>query len=178
MGSVGHISESSSGTDDENSWSSEEETFSLKPKLSGDQINVVETLMTFFWNIMNKSWGNDVRKRTQRAGDTFSSSAGGSSQRLSSGTSNVVVPLQINLRKRPVNDDEKDNEDRPNKHRRNTPNDLVDPLEKIKLSCPYRKQNRRKYNVHTYRTCALSSFPDIARVKYELQFLHYHKQRR
>jgi hypothetical protein len=66
-------------------------------------------------------------------------------------------------------DGEKDDE-RPPKRSRNDSNNPNDPSVRIKLSCPYRKRDRRKYNVHTHRTCALSSFPDTARLKYAIDF--------
>jgi hypothetical protein len=126
--------------------------------------------METFWDVMNKNWRSYVRERTKVSGDTGASSADGSSQQTPSGTSTVPVPLPKSLGKRPVNDDEKNNEERPPKRNRNDSNNPIDISEKIKLSCPYRKRNRRKYNVHTHRTCALSGFPDIARVKYALGF--------
>lgn len=166
---AGSMTRSSSGTDEEDSWSSEEETTPVIPKLSGDQRNHVERVMETFWDVMNKNWRSYVRERTKVSGDTGASSANGNSQRTSSsGTSTLLLPWQKNLGKRPANDDEKDNEERPPKRNRNDSNNPIDTPEKIKLSCPYRKQNRQKYNVHTHRTCALSGFPDIARVKYAL----------
>lgn len=35
----------------------------------------------------------------------------------------------------------------------------------LKFACPFRKHNPRKYNVHQFQSCALSSFDSIARVK-------------
>jgi hypothetical protein len=35
----------------------------------------------------------------------------------------------------------------------------------IKFSCPYRKRNPVAFNVRTYRTCALMSFPNLAELK-------------
>jgi hypothetical protein len=164
----GSITRSNSGTDEEESWWSEEETTSQVLKLSGDQRNYVKRVMETFWDVMNKNWRSYVRERTAASGAANASSAAGNSQETSLGASTALAPSQKSLGKRAADDDERDDEERPPKRSRNNPNSTTDPLEKIKLSCPYRKRNRQKYNVnvHTYRTCALTGFPDIARVKY------------
>lgn len=38
--------------------------------------------------------------------------------------------------------------------------------EDLRLACPFRKYNSAKYNIQDYRSCAVSSWPSIARLKY------------
>jgi hypothetical protein len=38
-------------------------------------------------------------------------------------------------------------------------------IEIARYSCPYRKHNRQRYNNHAHKSCALSWFPTIARIK-------------
>jgi hypothetical protein len=124
--------------------------------------------METFWDVMNKNWRSYVRERTAASEAANASSAAGNSQETSLGASTALAPSQKNLGKRPADDNQRDDEERPPKRSRNDPNSARDHLEKIKLSCPYRKRNRQKYNVnvYAYRTCVLTGFPDIARVKY------------
>ena len=156
------------GTDEEDSWSSEfEEDVTPEPlTLTGDQRNRVEQVMETFWDLMNKNWKYLIHKKTRNPGEAgVSSTTNDTTSQTSSGTSSLLLPSQKSLGKRPANDDERDNEERQPKRNRDDSNLSADASEKIRYSCPYRKHNRRKYNVHTHRTCALTGFPDIARIK-------------
>ena len=41
----------------------------------------------------------------------------------------------------------------------------------LRLACPFRKYDPRKYTIHNYRSCALSSWDSVARVKYETRYV-------
>jgi hypothetical protein len=156
------------GTDEEDGWSSEfeEDVTPKPPTLTGDQRNRVEQVMETFWDLMNKSWKYRIYGMTRNPGEAGASSTTNESTFLTnSGTFSLLIPSQKSLGKRPANDDERDNEERQPKRNRDDSNLPADASEKIKYSCPYRKHNRRRYNVHTHRTCALTGFPDIARIK-------------
>jgi hypothetical protein len=167
-GSIRSRTRSNLGTDEEDSWSSEfEENITPKPPtLTGDQRNRVEQVMETFWDVMNKNWKYRIYEKTRNPGEAgASSTTNETTSQTTSGTSSLLIPSQKSLGKRPANDDERDNEERQPKRNRDDSNLSADASEKIKYSCPYRKHNRRKYNVHTHRTCALTGFPDIARIK-------------
>ncbi|KAE8444956.1 hypothetical protein EG329_014083 [Mollisiaceae sp. DMI_Dod_QoI] len=164
---------SGSGTEEGDSWSSEDEGTTPLPKLTEDQRNHVERVMETFWNVMNKNWKFYLLERTRNPG-AGASSANGNIPHTGSGASAIPAPSLKSLGKRPINDNgnERENEERPLKRNRDKSNLPADALEKIKYSCPYRKHNRRKYNIHTHRTCALSWFPNIARLKEHLYRTH------
>lgn len=153
------------GTDDEDSWSSEDDSTASTLSLSGDQRQQVERVMETFWDMMNRNWKDHLKKKTQNSHEASGSSASGTSGKITHETSGFLSASKTSLGKRPTSDNEKENEERPPKRIRAGLDIPADAIERIKLSCPYRKHNRRKYNVHTHRTCALSSFPDIARIK-------------
>jgi hypothetical protein len=156
------------GTDEEDSWSSEfeEDAIPKPPTLTGDQRKRVEQVMETFWDVMNKNWKYHIYEKTRNPGEAGASSiANESTSRTTSRNSTLPVPSQKSLGKRPASDDERDNEERQPKRNRDNSNLPADTSEKIKYSCPYRKHNRQRYNVHTHRTCALTGFPDIARIK-------------
>ena len=156
------------GTDEEDSWSSEfdEDVTPKPPTLTGDQRNRVEEVMETFWDVMNKNWKYHIYETTRNPGEAgASSTTNETTSQTTSATSSLLIPSQKSLGKRPANDDERDNEERQPKRNRDDSNLSADASEKIKYSCPYRKHNRKKYNVHTHRTCALTGFPDIARIK-------------
>jgi len=47
-------------------------------------------------------------------------------------------------------------------------NELMPPpaiADESKFACPYRKHNPEKYTLQDWRSCALSGFPTVARVK-------------
>lgn len=155
-------------TEEEDSWSSEfeEDATPKPPTLTGDRRNRVEQVMETFWDLMNKSWKYRIYEMTRNPGEAGASSiTNESASQTTSATSSLLIPSQKSLGKRPANDDERDNEERQPKRNRDNSNLSADASEKIKYSCPYRKHNRRRYNVHTHRTCALTGFPDIARIK-------------
>jgi hypothetical protein len=155
-------------TEEEDNWSSEfeEDVTSKPPTLTGDRRNRVEQAMETFWDLMNKSWKYRIYEMTRNPGEAGASSiTNGSASQTTSATSSLLIPSQKSLGKRPANDDERDNEERQPKRNRDNSNLSADASEKVKYSCPYRKHNRRRYNVHTHRTCALTGFPDIARIK-------------
>lgn len=151
------------GTDDEDNWSSEDDSTVSTLSLSGDQREQVERVMETFWDMMNRNWKDHLQKKTQTSQDESGSSASGTGGKIAHKTSSFASASSLG--KRPASDNEKENEERPPKRIRAELNIPADVIERIKLSCPYRKHNRRKYNVHTHRTCAFSSFPDIARIK-------------
>jgi len=167
VGSVRSRTRSNLGTD-EDSWSSEfeEDVTPNLPTLTGDQRNRVEQVMETFWDVMNKNWKYRINEKTRNPGEAGAScTTNATTSQTTSGTSSLLIPSQKSLGKRPANNDERDNEERQPKRNRDDSNLSADASEKIKYSCPYRKHNRRKYNVHTHRTCALTGFPDIARIK-------------
>lgn len=58
--------------------------------------------------------------------------------------------------------------DRDNRDRKRSRPFLLPPLkedDKTKYACPYRKHNAQKYCVHNWRSCALTPFETVARVK-------------
>jgi hypothetical protein len=42
---------------------------------------------------------------------------------------------------------------------------------RLRLACPFRKHDPRKYTIQSYRSCALSSWYSIARVKYDTHYV-------
>ncbi|KAH6718161.1 hypothetical protein BKA61DRAFT_670574 [Leptodontidium sp. MPI-SDFR-AT-0119] len=82
---------------------------------------------------------------------------------------------EVSSRKKRRIDKDKDREDEDegeNQPKHRLPKAPHNHAHKRKFACPYRKHDPFKYNVHSYRTCATSGFPDISRVKEHLYRKH------
>lgn len=92
----------------------------------------------------------------------------------SSSASNATSAGDNRKRRRDGDDNSADESDGegPDRRRKKSlrPQDAKDH---IKLACPYRKHNPRKYNLTDWSSCAVSGYTSIARVKYtDHDFLH------
>ncbi|CZR68989.1 uncharacterized protein PAC_18890 [Phialocephala subalpina] len=132
---------------------------------------LVERLMRDFWTIFSQEWSKGIRKCAGTPSAPPSAStphASTSGSRLSQNT--------ISAQKRRIDNSEDSPEDGNEdlkRHRRS--NTLpADPEDSLKFACPYRKHAPRKYNhfAREWRSCALTSFSSVARVKGHLYQRH------
>jgi hypothetical protein len=137
----------------------------LDPIINPLKESLLERIMGDFWTLFNQEWSENIRRRTASP-STPSSSVSGPSSKRSAEKSNKKHKRTIddNEGRRP---DEDENEDpkRP-RHASACPKDGEDSQQKF--SCPYRKHNPRKYSHgdRRWRSCALTPFSTVARVKY------------
>jgi hypothetical protein len=122
---------------------------------------LVDRVMEEFWVMFNQGWSSNF---TQHAGN----SSGTSRSSNAEDTSHDTDVQQPSRRKRQRED--KDPGDQ-NGNRNSRPPEKrssggKDSEESIKFACPFRKHNPCKYNIYSHRTCALSHWDTIARLKY------------
>jgi hypothetical protein len=134
----------------------------LRPILSPMKQALVDRIMAEFWTIVNQEWAASL---TKCAGETpASSSPPGSNGSLIGGSS----PQMVN-RKRQRDDGEdpppEDNNGRTPK-RPNSQSKRPLPKNGVKFACPYRKHAPHRYTIYKHRSCALSHWDTVARVKY------------
>ncbi len=119
---------------------------------------VVNQLMQEIWGIFDKEWeaefvacGENERKPSSPPRQRPLTSA----------------RALIQKRQRRDNDDINSSEDDSGRApKRSSPNQKPpDGIDRLALSCPFRKNNPRKYNFPKYRPCALSSWSSVGRVK-------------
>lgn len=135
---------------------------------------LIERLMGHFWAIFNQNWAGQLQTRS---GSSDSSSTGA--------TSNSGAHHQTSSRtKKRKCDNVNDNEDgnaSENGHERdpNGPQNclLGNDEPSTPFACPYRKHNPRQYGIENWKSCALTSFTTIARLKcvHVLPFVVYPK---
>jgi hypothetical protein len=122
---------------------------------------LVDRVMDEFWVMFNQGWSSNF---AQHAGNSSGTS------RLSNPdeTSDVTDSRQPSGRKRQRDDEDPGDEsgDRNSRPPGKRPSGGKDSEESIKFACPFRKHNPRKYNIYSHRTCTLSHWDTIARLKY------------
>jgi hypothetical protein len=138
----------------------------LDPVLTPMKRGLVDRIMNDFWLILNQEWTAGVRTCTNGSSSSYSAPAFQSN--ASRGSSNT--------RKHKVSKEDDDdgdtgeNEDR-DSNRAPNGSSPIDTLGTIQnFACPYRKHNAQKYNPcnRRWRTCSLTSFNTVARLKYFL----------
>jgi hypothetical protein len=133
--------------------------------LDPSKLSIFNQAMHRFWEFFNPKLNAGI---SWRAGGT---EAHRSSSSFTGGRSFQQQALsQSTIRKHEHQDDEVDNlsdegNRRPPKRPKSDFLSQVDGDTSLKFACPFRKHNPRKYNMHQYKSCALSSFESIARVK-------------
>jgi hypothetical protein len=122
---------------------------------------LVDQIMEEFWVIFNQGWSSNF---TRHAGNSSGTS------RLSNAedTNHDTDVRQPSRRKRQREDEDLGDQ---NGNRNSRPlgkrsSGGKDSEESIKFACLFRKHNPHKYNIYLYRTCALSHWDTIARLKY------------
>jgi hypothetical protein len=153
-------------TENGESWSSVEEWEPQRPILDIGAREQTELTIETFWDVFNKRREELCRQRA--AADrqaTFSAptSQFSSKQAASSSAAPYFIPQVCGNSHSRADDDEDDS--RYPKRIRSELELPADRIENPRYSCPYRKHNRQRYNIHTHRTCALSWFTSIARLK-------------
>jgi hypothetical protein len=152
-------------TENEDSWSSVEELEPQRPLLDMKAREQTELTLETFWDVFNKHREELCRQRA--AADRQAPSSATTSQPFAKQAANLsttpCIPQLCGNSHSRADDDEDDS-----RYPKRSRTDLELPADRIespRYSCPYRKHNRQRYNIHTHRTCALSWFSTIARLK-------------
>jgi hypothetical protein len=172
LGATRKVRESSLSKSDETengeSWSSVEELEPQRPLLDIEGCEQTELTMETFWDVFNKRREELCRQRAAADRQATSSAPtirflSRKKQASSSSTASYFFPQACGNSHSRADGDE-DGGRFPKRSR----TDLELPADRIenpRYSFPYRKHNRQRYNIHTHRTCALSWFTTIARLK-------------
>jgi len=135
------------------------------PVLTGRKRALVDRIMKDFWVIFKQEWSANIRTRT---GSPSSSCSGPGPQ-----SSNTSTKVSLANKKNSQREDDDDFSREQGDREPNNPGNVTRPKESQsqgeKFACPYRKHNPGKYShrTRTWRTCALTSFDTVARVKYD-----------
>ncbi len=128
--------------------------------------SLIERIMGEFWTIFNQEWSANIRRRTESPSTPASSVSGPRSQQSAQDSYKKHKRTTDSERDRLSNDDNEN--EGPKRPRRSPPLPEDGNEYQHKFSCPYRKHSPRKYNHldRRWRSCALTPFSNIARVKY------------
>jgi hypothetical protein len=133
----------------------------MRPMLSPMKQALVDRIMEDFWVIFDQGWSANVTKCTGKTPTSSASQGAFQSFVGSSSSSNGSYKRQRDDGGFPP-DENDDGTPRRLKPRVTSPKDRETIL---KLACPFRKHDPRTYGVQNYRSCALSSWDTVARVK-------------
>lgn len=129
--------------------------------LHSTRISIADRVMEEFWVMFNQEWSFDF---AQHAGDSSETSRSSNAE-----SKNHGKDARHTSRKKRQRDDE-DLEDQNGDRKSRAPRKISPggkgSEESIKFACPFRKQNPRKFNIYSHRTCTLSHWNTIARLKY------------
>jgi hypothetical protein len=134
----------------------------MTPILNPARRAMVDRVMAQFWAIFEQQWSSNVR---QHFGTSYQESE----------TVGSTPPKQRTAesrsfqRKRQRKGEEEDS-DRGDDRTRQPPSQSTPPAngptERPKFACMFRKHDPCRYSIYSHRSCALSHWPSIARVKY------------
>jgi hypothetical protein len=141
----------------------EEEPMLPRPILSPFKQALVDRIMDEFWTIINQEWTSSL---TRCAGDTPRSSSSHGSLANSTGTSSTQMSNKKRQRDEGEDRSSEDNS-RKNPKRPISKHESSKHLSKVvEFACPYRKHAPHTYGIYNYRSCALSHWETVARIKY------------
>jgi hypothetical protein len=134
----------------------------MTPILDPARQAMVDRVMTEFWVIFNQQWPLAFR---QHAGDSIQESASsGDSIANQNGARPRILPRK-RQRKYEEEDDERD-DDGNQQPSSQLMSPAIEPANRPKLACPFRKHDPCRYNIYSHRACAQSHWGSMARVKY------------
>jgi hypothetical protein len=147
-----------------------------QPILDRERRSLVDRVMEEFWVIFGNSLLADsespVGSDSVVDGDQVPNN-GGDDQRMTRSSlpssGDQFTPNGEQKRKR---DEQEDNDNKNNQRKQNPPERAVLPspgAHTVRFACPFRKHNLRVYTMYTHRSCALSGWTTIARIKYVTQ---------
>ncbi|KAH6706579.1 hypothetical protein BKA61DRAFT_739471 [Leptodontidium sp. MPI-SDFR-AT-0119] len=163
----------SSTTDPEESWEllprcvdgGEEDQAQIKSQvLDPMRQALVERIMDEFRVLYNHSWTCKTTQCTTNSSPTTKHIK----QDGSTGDSESPPSSPASYPKRPRSrDEESADEDGNRRHRKQGRRPASSLADSPQFSCPFRKHDPEKYNIHSHRVCALTGWDTIARVKEE-----------
>ena len=131
----------------------------IRPILCPLKQRIVERIMTEFWVIFNQEWQSNIKSCDSTPSTSTDSPE---SQTLSQ---NSFQPP--NRKRRLEENSDFDSDDGGGNSKRS--NQMLSPHAKVRkgadFACPYRKHDSRKYNVGSWRSCALTPLAGVSRVK-------------
>jgi hypothetical protein len=133
----------------------------IRPVINPMQQALVERIVDEFYILLDQNWEAQIKKCP---GGCLSSSGNGKGR--SGSVDRASVPNSQNKRQR-IPDQDSGDESNNKKPRRpgGTQQSSGNLNRPARFACPFRKHDPQKYNIHSHRVCALTSWDTIARVK-------------
>jgi hypothetical protein len=116
------------------------------------------------WDIPNACMHPNSRK------DADSAPSVAPSMTSCSSTNTASTLSTDRIRKRPISDEEDDScdEDESYRYSKRPKQVKFEKIDSLRLACPFRKHNPRKYGIQGWRSCALRHWKTVSRVKFVL----------
>ena len=142
-------------------------------ELTAAKQSMVDNLMEDFWDLFGREGFATVRQQHNSSTETSNSNSGSPPSATSQSIRNTTPLGEGNVKRRKKidngDDASDDDDDRNSKRPRNSPSSLTEK-QNPRFACPYRKHKPQTYHIQNrlWRTCALNSFENIARLKYNI----------
>ncbi|KAI9743783.1 MAG: hypothetical protein M1818_002517 [Claussenomyces sp. TS43310] len=168
------ISSNSDGDDDYQVEWTDSEAESCEVKLQQQVRAPVEFVMKSFWELWNPRGADLISQHVacvpnaSKSGPVHSGTPSTSSHAGDGHTRNH----KPRVRERSSEANEDDNDEKAPKRSRTNLGAPPDGGDSLRLACPFRKHDKVKYNVHDFKTCTLSPFENISRLKEHLYRSH------
>jgi hypothetical protein len=134
----------------------------MTPILNPARRAMVDRVMAQFSAIFEQQWSSNVR---QHIGTSYQES-----ETVGSTPPKQRTAQSRSFQRKRQRKDEEEDSDRGDDRIRQPPSQSTPPAngptERPKFACMFRKHDPCRYSIYSHRSCALSHWPSIARVKY------------
>jgi hypothetical protein len=144
-----------------------------RPILDRERRSLVDRVMEEFWVIFGNTLVADsespVGSDSVVDGDQVPSNGSDDQRMTRSSSSFTGDQIPSNSEQKRKRDEQEENDNSNNQRKQNPPERSILRLagaHAVRFACPFRKHNLRIYTMYTHRSCALSGWTTIARIKY------------
>jgi len=144
----------------------------MRSILLPERTNLVNRIMQEFWIIFYQDWATKFRKCGTNTSSTPSTTR---ECRIADQSAPSSGPQKHQREDDdPLPPDDRQGRDQKRPRYGSVVSGLID--DSMRLACPYRKHDPRRYSVQLWQSCALTSHDTVARVKYENKSRHVLKR--
>jgi hypothetical protein len=147
-----------------------------RPILDRERRSLVYRVMEEFWVIFGNTLVADsespVGSDSVVDGDQVPSNGSDDQRMTRSSSSFTGDQFTSNGEQKRKRDEQEENDNNNNQRKQNPLERPIFPsagAHRVRFACPFRKHNPRAYNMYTHRSCALSGWTTIARIKYVIR---------
>ncbi|PVH75679.1 hypothetical protein DL98DRAFT_643694 [Cadophora sp. DSE1049] len=152
----------------------DDKSWNVTSILSPTKQAVVDRVMEEFWSLFDNRWLRKIREHT--GGQRYQSPNQTQSSKNSTGDSSSTRSQNTTGKRQLQSPNNQSEDDGDAKRQRKSPRQEQKTNQRVldapKFAYPFRKYDRCKYNLYSYRCCAQSHWPNISRLKSHRMAIH------